>query len=1384
MMKRFIILLALFAGVCSTISAQDDVIGTEANGVFAYPRANQKTLAFPTAMGFGKFTSGGRGGHVVRVTNLEDDISNPPVGSLRWAVNQHPGEPITVVFDVSGWIILKDILRIRHKGGITIAGQTAPGEGITLYPRGISFNNAGDENVNAIVRNIRVRCGSRAWDGSMLDVENPEQTLGTENAYNLIIDHCTFGWSAEELCTNSSSFFQTYQYNIFHEGLYDAGHKKGARGYGVCWGGGASTFSHNLLAHNVTRSPRFAASVNYDYLTYYEFVNNVNYNWGRSNSTYGGDNKNSSPRYNGYLANIMNNYWHEGPATKRNMIPNEYHLFSQGGGHHSSYFHVSGNKIDSRDDINKNNARGVTLDSYGHLVDNILVPTKFYTEDYTFDINAYTVLNDLESAEDAFNSVMAKSGCIVRDSIERRIIKECTEGTSTFGGSWKTDGNYGIIDDPIDAEMSVNADGTTYCRVALPSEKRPDGWDTDGDGMPDAWEEANGFDKNNAADGNYVNAEGYTALEKYLASLMGEEISGTFVASESFFKIVAKDGTGDFTSVQSAVDDCNNASDKTARQFIFIKNGTYEEQVTIPQGVVITMIGESRDGVNITRAKSHSEGDVSEAETTTMYINSSDFYGENFTVANTAGPDGGQAEALTNNGDRLTLKNVAIKGNQDALRFNDSSRSYLYKCYVEGSVDYIFDSGIAFLDSCNIRQVNRAGWIVAPGDHFASISREVSKEATGYNNLWGLGLFLRGCTLTRDASIADGTSHLGRNWGKRSSAAYFINCRMDKHISDAGFENMSEGTRYLGEYGSMDLEGNKLDLSKRVSWSITQDEKHNPQIMTSALINKLLNTENVYALGAEQSTHCSGTFAPKQLVKSAGRPKTFTNTGGRLAWTRVEAAKAYIIYKNGKYLALATINSYTDNNYTEGDVYTLRSMTENGSLSLEAVAGETYNDTDDTPQEGVEDDGVFPDGGGNVEEDNANTENAKTNYTSDQLEHYAASSFDSGSGTKDDPYIIMTVEQFMKLAVEVENKSRVNSNWGGDYTRGKYYALGADLDFNPGIDPMSGITWRKSTELNFNTSAKDINYVEPSGIKSFGGIGYMLTDQDLQYFAGTFDGRGHTIRGMYIKTGQNGVSLFNRADGAVIKNIIVEDAFITGNNHLGFIVGNAQNSQILNCMVKNVGTYASGSNTGGIAGILDNSQLLNCTVSGENTFLQGKDKIGGICGGSKNNTIISNCFFQGSVAFRFWSSPLSSAALRTSRYLGAVCPEFAGEASNCFWLSDSKAYNLHKSDASKPLAFYNLETVSTGTISNCLLLPSVSQAVNTLNDNRTSIGGAYAWTSEGNAAIIDFSSTATGISGITAGNRQKDVIYTIQGVRMAKPVRGINIINGRKVIVR
>lgn len=120
-MKALFLTVSLAMACLTEAVAQDDVRETTVTEGFAYPTVTQNIPAFPSAVGFGKYTTGGRGGHVVRVTNLEDDPDNPPVGSLRWAVNQYPGEPVTVVFDVSGWIYLKDILRIRHKGGLTIA---------------------------------------------------------------------------------------------------------------------------------------------------------------------------------------------------------------------------------------------------------------------------------------------------------------------------------------------------------------------------------------------------------------------------------------------------------------------------------------------------------------------------------------------------------------------------------------------------------------------------------------------------------------------------------------------------------------------------------------------------------------------------------------------------------------------------------------------------------------------------------------------------------------------------------------------------------------------------------------------------------------------------------------------------------------------------------------------------------------------------------------------------------------------------------------------------------------------------------------------------------------------------------------------------------------
>lgn len=1357
-MKQKSLLLLLFALLFTlTGNAQ----------TYDLPKVWQQTPAFLTAEGFGKYATGGRGGRVVTVTTLEDDAENPPVGSLRWAINQYPNEPVTVVFDVSGWIILKDVLRLNRKGGITIAGQTAPGEGITLYPRMFSINGA----KNVIVRNMRFRTGSKGWDGS--DLINGfqgtvDQALCAENAENVIFDHCTFGWSAEEIVNNQTSHLQTYQYCILHEGLYAAGHHKGsARSFGCQWGGAQSTFHHNMLIHNYSRSPRIqgARKSAGDIVVYNEFVNNVIYNWGRQGACYGGENDQDGV-YSGHQVNYCNNYYKPGPATKRAITnPSNYTFFSPSSATMVSEWHFSGNYMDGNATITADNSKGIVNDNTAliKLYDQWLEPTVFYPG-YKFNLEKYTYKNKMQTAQEAYTDVIAKVGCLTRDGIEKRLIEECSNGTATYGGSCGN-GTYGIIDDPLDAEMKVNTNGSYY----YPDEKkesRASGWDTDGDGMPDAWEDDYGFDKNNAADGNYVNAEGYTALEKYLGSLMGEEITGTFTAPGSFMKIVAKDGSGDYTTVQAAVNACS--TDGT-RNFIFIKNGTYEEQVTVLSNVVVTMLGESRDGVVITRAKSHREIDDEEI-TSTMYLHCKDFYGENFTVVNSAGPAAGQAEALTNNGDRMTLKNVAIKANQDGLRFNDSSRSYLYNCYIEGTVDYIFDSGIAFIDNSEIKQVNQAGYIVAPGNHFAQISREVSKEKTGYSNLWGLGLFLRNCTLTHDGSIGNGSSHLGRNWGKTSSAAYFINCKMDKHISDVGFVDMStDAVRYLGEYGSMDLEGNKLDLSKRVSWSITNDEAHNPQIMTSALINNLFNTEYVYALGAEQSVHCSGLYEPKPMVASLGRPASFKAENGTLTWSVVEGAKGYLIYKNGRYLALATECTYTDPTYTAGDVYTLRTMTSTGSMSLFAESGQSYADPDDTPQEGVEDDGIFPTDVP-ISESTANTDGAATNYATTEWEHYAAATYAGGNGTEDDPYLIETPEQLMKLAVEVGNKALVEKNFGVGYSKGKYFKQTKDIVLS--TNTMSGITWLSYTNGTV-TSSDPEKYALSSGNRTFSGIGYKKSDVDYQRFAGVYDGDGHTISGL-INTAKGISAIFNETEGAVIKNLVVKNSFVMGNSNASLLVGRAVNSTILNCATSGI-MFGGGSYVAGIVGNLDNSQVLNCFTD---AWIWGKNNIGGIAGKVLNNSLIYNSYFNGWCGPRFWG-------IGKFQYSGAISPELgyntANEAKKCYW-TDSCVVRYFTT----PLEAINVKNSSGGVVKDCKAI-SVSEVQNTvdmLNEEIVNIPYSYRWKVENGMPMLDFSSAPTGIVQIIADEKIKEATYNIQGQRVITPKKGIYIKKGKKIIYK
>lgn len=477
-------------------------------------------VAFPGAAGFGKYTSGGRGGKVVYVTSLEDDAEGETEGTLRWAVKQYPDEPLTVCFAVTGEIQLVKDLRINRKN-YTIAGQTAPGVGIVITHNKV--NCGGSENF--IIRNIRFRVGRYNTDSTFITVN----AFGAENCSNYIIDHCEFGWSTEENMNTYDSHFITVQYCIVHEGLNSSGHPKGARGYGCQWGGSPATYHHNLLVNNNKRSCRFNGAQSNDFVVYLDYINNVVYNFeGGSNGCYGGENtaKLDSGEYNGlnsaHECNFINNYYKVGPNTT-----NKKWFFSVEAARSGatswgpSQWYLSGNVFEGVASATADNWSAISGKSPYENVDTLRVDTLIrpktpwwrWTADsiygrYDFDKYAYAA-ESYQTSEEAYQTVLDTAGCFPRDHVGNRLIADTRAGLYTYVGS-KT-GKKGILDTEEDAE------GFYDYTVVAPQ------LDTDLDGMPDEWEIANGCDPN-TQDNNVRHASGYTMLEMYLDDAMHSKL--------------------------------------------------------------------------------------------------------------------------------------------------------------------------------------------------------------------------------------------------------------------------------------------------------------------------------------------------------------------------------------------------------------------------------------------------------------------------------------------------------------------------------------------------------------------------------------------------------------------------------------------------------------------------------------------------------------------------------------------------------------------------------------------------------------------------------------------------------------------------------------------
>ena len=553
--------------------------------------AQEKTPAFPGAEGFGRYVTGGRGGNVYHVTSLADDGSE---GTLRWALGKAGAK--TIVFDVSGTIHLQSALNISI-GNVTIAGQTAPGDGICVadYPVAIKANNV-------IVRYMRFRLGN---NNVLVNGADGWDAFGGFDQQDWMIDHCSVSWSIDECLSVLGNKNTTVQWCLVAQSLVNSGHSKGAHGYGGNWGGSGASFHHNLIAHHGSRTPRLGPRPTTQLDERMDMRNNVIYNFG-GNGCYGGE---------GMNVNIVNNYYKPGPGTptdkkgyriagigiRTNSYVETYPAYAPAL-HLWGKYYVAGNYNSKYSEVNNDNwTYGIINQVDANSCDGTF--TAETKDSIKLSEPIGFLLTTTHSAKDAYERVLDFAGaCLNRDSFDALMVSDTRNGTATYTGEGLSKGFVNSQDDnkPADADDSWSA------WPILNSKDAPK--DTDGDGMPDEWELANALDATDPNDGKTIGADGYSNLENYLNSLVaditeaqndgGTPLENAISESEetaiTSLEIVPETANGDWTFSNGCSMTMSTAKDYSTSSSCGIKSIKYSNNVTytihLPEGISISSI--------------------------------------------------------------------------------------------------------------------------------------------------------------------------------------------------------------------------------------------------------------------------------------------------------------------------------------------------------------------------------------------------------------------------------------------------------------------------------------------------------------------------------------------------------------------------------------------------------------------------------------------------------------------------------------------------------------------------------------------------------------------------------------------------------------------------